>query len=198
LIKINDIRYLTLFESVTTYCDIPESEWLFFESILVRKEYKKGQLFINQGQDLKLVGFSLSGSFRQYFTLENDKEINYTFNFENQLISDYKAFICGHVAELSIIAMEPSILLTLTVEQCHSLFDRHKCWDRFGRKMAERYYVEKAKLERAYHYMSALERYKYFISFARKDITERVPQYHIANFLEISPEALSRALKKNK
>lgn len=72
-----------------------------------------------------------------------------------------------------------------------SLYKRHRCWETLGRKLAEGLYIKKEMKERLLLMNTAEERYLQFLK-EFPGLEKRVPQYHIASYLGITPVSLSR------
>jgi CRP-like cAMP-binding protein len=75
----------------------------------------------------------------------------------------------------------------------HSFFDTPP-WIFFAKKMAENLYIRKEKREVSLLRDNAETRYKTLIAECPQ-VIQRVPQYHIASYLGVTPESLSRIRK---
>ncbi|MNL75244.1 hypothetical protein D3C87_2010170 [compost metagenome] len=62
------------------------------------------------------------------------------------------------------------------------------------RNSVERLYIRKEERERELLFLSALQRYEAFL-VKYPGLENRIPQYHIASYLGISPVSLSRMLR---
>ena len=78
-----------------------------------------------------------------------------------------------------------------------AFYDRSAYWQRFGRLNAERLYVKKARREAALLMDPPLARYEAFLREYGAD-AERIRGYHVASYLGITPEALSRLRKSRR
>lgn len=87
--------------------------------------------------------------------------------------------------------MEDSTLITVDYETYQELLGSHTCWQIVARKLAEMVFILKEKREAELLLNSAPERYQQFLT-DYPDLETRVPQYHIASYLGITPESLSR------
>ncbi len=193
----NKIITEELFNLLKSYSDIPEIE----VKELIRgskiKEYKKGESFVESGEPANLVGFVHRGLFRA-FALSAEGQM-YIRNFCSQgyFVGSYASAIRGSAADMTIEAIENSLVLTLEYSFLSSFFKRSAQWQEFGRKIAENHYMERELKEYRLLANSALERYEFFIN-ENPHLEGRVSQADIASYIGVAPESLSRALKKSK
>jgi hypothetical protein len=72
---------------------------------------------------------------------------------------------------------------------------QHLAWATLGRAVAQLLYVRKEQRELSFLLQSAAERYQVLLAEFPADL-DAVPQYQIASYLGITPEALSRLKKQ--
>ncbi len=98
-------------------------------------------------------------------------------------------------SEIWIEAVEPCEVLVWERSDVVPLFEEHHQWLLFAKKMAERLFYRKEQKEIELLKCSAEERYRHFITDF-PGLSQRVPQYHVASYLGITPESLSRIRSK--
>ena len=86
-------------------------------------------------------------------------------------------------------------IYTASFEKIEALYNKYHDLERLGRKVAEFYFLEKEEKELEMGLLDADKRYLLFLK-QFKGIDQKIPQYHIASFLGISPVQLSR-IRKN-
>jgi len=170
---------------------IPEEELEYFRKQLVWKPVDKGSFLLRSGDPCELIYYCDRGLFRMFYENEDGSEHIKNFITEGQFFTDYRSFLTATPAFLSIQALEDSRCAFFTKAAVDRLYERHVCWERFGRRLAEELFIAKSKKERELIELSAEERYRLFLQ-QYPDLERRVPQYQIAAHLGINPVTLSR------
>ena len=180
---------------LTNLIGLSENEWNAFQQQLVKKEYKSKEIVIEAGKTAQNIYFIEYGLMRTYH-LEDGKEINTYFACDNQIISTYSSFISQTPSFEILEAIEESIVYALSYETLNALYETSSKFEKLGRILAEKNYL--CVLDRTYAMQtkSAKEKYLAFIKTNDKKIVQRIPQLHIASFLGIAPESLSRVRKE--
>jgi CRP-like cAMP-binding protein len=170
---------------------IPRSE---LRKLLNRKTtviVRTGEHFLMAGDIPRHIGFVLSGLLRFYYTDANGTEITKHFCIEHTLATSYWSFLHQEESAFSIQALEDSRILAIDYDTYHYLLNGHVCWRSVARKLAEMLFVLKGKKEAELLLYDATERYLRFVQ-ENPDLEKRLNQYHIASYLNIAPESLSR------
>ncbi|MBY0472205.1 Crp/Fnr family transcriptional regulator [bacterium] len=176
---------------------IPDEEWAYFTSCIKLKNLEKNQTYFEPGDNFQEIGFVAQGLLYTYFLNEAGEETVKNFSWEGRLASSYGSILEKKPTHLGARALEPSILLTLSYEQLLKLYERHRCWERLGRKHAEQLYVDRERREVELLLLDTHSRYEEFCKHY-SPIVERIPQYMIASYLGVTPVALSRNISKTR
>ncbi len=177
------------------YASIPDDELAYFQEQLVWRSVPKGQFLLHSGDACEVVYYCDHGLFRMFYENEDGSEHIKSFPMEGQLFTDYRAFLTATPAFLSIQALEDSRCASFKKAAVERLYERHVCWQTFGRKLAEQLFIAKSVKERELARLSAEERYRLFLQ-QYPGLEQRIPQYQIAAFLAINPVSLSRIRSK--
>ncbi len=169
----------------------PDEAFDTFFQLFRTKSVMAGDYFIRAGEKSTELAFVNAGLLRFFYQTKDGKEFNKSFITENQFASAYSAFLTGMPARFSIQALEESQLLICDLEQVIDLFDQHRCWERLGRILAEQLYIKKETREAEFLLDDAETRYHFFQK-NYSGLEERIPQYHVASYLGITPVMLSR------
>lgn len=153
-------------------------------------DVKKGEHLLTEGQLCRNIALLIKGAF--YSSYQKDgKDIIEDFCLEGCFLADYPAFIHQTPARKNFIALENAQLLVLSKVDLDALYLSNPQYERAGRLIAEYLFTNwEAKL-RDNIFLSPAERYDKLIR-SRPDIVQRVPQYLIASFLNITPQYLSQ------
>lgn len=167
-----------------------------FSSKAKKREFQKGELFIREGMVCKQLLFIHRGLFRYYLLHEgNDLTKDFAVDTLNPFCTAYTSFIFQKPAEIWIKAEELSEVLVWDSSDVLPLFEEHFKWLLFAKRMGEWLYSRKEQKEIELLKYSAEERYQHFLTDF-PGLLQRVPQYHIATYLGITPESLSRIRSK--
>jgi CRP-like cAMP-binding protein len=191
------IKHALLFKTLNQVAEIPPEQWLELCEMLEERTLKKGQFFLKEGDQANNVGFIISGYCRQFYVDSEGSEFNHGFNFENELMAGYPSLLERSPCRYTIEAMEDCELLVMPYEDFDEFYSRHPCWERLGRKVAERNYLLKMRRESAFLILDATQRYLDVLE-TQPEVIKRVPQYQLASFLGITASALNRIIKKLK
>lgn len=176
---------------------MPLSDSLFtsMASVLTVKEYRKGEFFVRTGEVCCNVGFVVKGLFRTYYELDGS-EVVAGFFYEPGFVTEYSSFLRQEPSHRTLVAMEPSRVLCMNFADLQTLYSEHGAeGERLGRLVAE--HLFHAFNDRAASLMLETPEQRY-LSFEQrsKHLLQRVPLYHIASYLNITPETLSRIRRR--
>ena len=172
---------------------LTEEDCNLFEANLELRTYSKKDYFLKEGQICHLLGFVNKGCFRIFY-LSEGREINTQFIFENEFVVDYDSFLKQKTSRYYIQAMEDSEIVTFNYSTLESAYDTSHRWERFGRLMAEKSYQITTNRVESFLFKNGEQRYLEALEHSR--LFERIPLYHIASYLGIERESLSRLRKK--
>lgn len=174
--------------------DFSAEECDLFIPHLRKKTLEKGDYLLKEGEGVNEIGFVQSGALR-FFYLSDGKEINNHFFLENDYAVSYLDFLRGTKSRYYIQALEPCELYTFDSEALKLAYDRSKNWERFGRIIAESAYAIATNRFESFLFLSAKERYLHMQEDYPRFL-QRIPLYHLASYLGIERESLSRIRKE--
>jgi CRP-like cAMP-binding protein len=161
----------------------------------IPKKVRKRQYILNAGDVCRYITFVEKGLVRS-FTVDNDgREHVIQFATEGWWISDIGSFVSGKDALHNIEALEDSELLHLSREGMEEVLVKFPVMERFFRILMQNNIIALQRRVIAYMSLSAEEKYLKLMEVA-PDVMNRASQQHIASYLSITPETLSRVRKK--
>jgi len=187
---------------VDKYIDFSAQEWEFYKSKMNIEYYQKGQIIHNIGDICNKISFINSGLARAYMIGEDGKDYtwNIMFNDHNSTINnlfivDYYSFITQDVSMINIEVIEDCELLVLGHDDVQILHETLQKEESFSRIISEIAYVTLYTKMVERQMKTSQERFDIFMK-TTPYLLEKVPQYHIATYLGMTPQYLSQ-LKKD-
>ncbi|MFZ4548448.1 MAG: Crp/Fnr family transcriptional regulator [Bacteroidales bacterium] len=150
----------------------------------------KGEYLSQEGSVCSKIAFIYKGLFR-IFNLKDGNEINTCFCKENSITSSFGSFIKQVPATESIQAIEYSVVVTLTSGSLEKLQDEFAIWRTIRLLLTEKECFRLSERADSLSFDSALEKYKNLLRY-QPEIIQRVSIQHIASYIGVSRETLSR------
>ena len=167
----------------------PEARRLI-EETLIRKEVEKGEILLNEGQishHIVLVG---KGMLRQFY-YKNGKDVTEHFSYEGCIVICIESTLKQEPTRLMIEALEQSVVYLLPYNKLMALTEVSWEINMFYRKILEYSLIVSQVKADSWRFETARERYNQLMS-TQPEVIKRVPLLHIASYLLMTPETLSR------
>ena len=175
--------------------DVSDEDFEIICSYATIIQVKKKQLFLAAGEVCKHEAYIVKGLMREYMTDDKGHEHVVQMAFEDWWIADMMSFITGQPANYNIEALEDCELIVFDREKENEFLDRLPKFERFFRILIQNAFV--ALQKRMISTMSHSAEHRYLLLIKKFPQLElRVAQHHIASYLGITPEALSRIKRK--
>jgi CRP-like cAMP-binding protein len=166
-----------------------------FKTKLKQSNFKKGSYFISSGQISRYIAFIEKGYLRTYHLDENGNEITTEFNQPGTFCGSYYSFYAQQSSFEYIEAITDCELFLLSFNSLQNLYAHSFSMNVFGRTILEKACIERdLRLKKIMH-LTAAEKYKWFLK-NYPEVYKVAKLGHIASFLGIKPETLSRARRK--
>ncbi|ASK29813.1 Crp/Fnr family transcriptional regulator [Chryseobacterium sp. T16E-39] len=162
-----------------------------FYSLLKDTQLLKSDFFLKQGDKCKYLGFIKSGTIRCFYINDQGREINFGFYFENEFFTDYESILCDTVSNMNIQAIGNCEILLLSKEDLQGLYEKDAYWQKFGRVMTEKIYLDAKKRIDDLICYSPENRYLNLIK-REPFLVQKIAQKHIASYLGVTEQSLSR------
>jgi len=163
----------------------------FLYSISKEKTLPKGEVLIRQGQVVKNTFFVIEGCLRSYVIDRNGKEHTLQFAIKDWWISDYISIHTNELATLTVECLTESKVIEFNAKELDGIHARFPEFESYQRHNLERHVVSLHKRIINQLQLSAPERYDLFLK-QYPDIEQYTRNYHIASYLGITQQSLSR------
>ena len=156
---------------------------------------KKNEHLYRSGEIARYVYFVEKGCLRQYYINNNGEERTIYFKMEDGWCSELVSFLDNKPTELCVQALENSTLQRINQKNwVYAVTQIQSFTMGFIRAQQDTNYILKKRLAEA-TVETPEEKYLRFIK-EEPLLLQRIPLYHIAAYLAITPETLSRIRKK--
>jgi CRP/FNR family transcriptional regulator, anaerobic regulatory protein len=155
---------------------------------------RKKEFFLKPGETCREILFVEKGLLRSYYE-GAEKEITNWFMQENQLVISVNSFFTQTPADEYVQAIEDCMVWPLRYEHYQYLFAHYHSFCLIALKLTEYYYMLSEQRLRIMRQKDAEARYRYLLML-HPEIMNRAPLGHIATYLGIKQETLSRLRAK--
>lgn len=182
--------------ALNAYAPINQHTWQRFTPLCKVRELDVGEALYCAGIKPKSFAFVFRGLMRTYITDENGHEYNKNFFAEHTFPGSMSALLTDSVSRFTVDALEQTLLVEIDFKGYRTLLHEQE-----DLKLFHIYYLEKNWLlhkdarEVDIVQLDASQRYIRFLK-EYEPLAHRLPQYHIASHLGITPTQLSRIRKK--
>jgi CRP-like cAMP-binding protein len=154
----------------------------------------KGNFLLKSGQTVSNLFVIEKGIVRSFHN-SNEKEINVWFGSENVILGSVMPLFFNQPSIENIQFLEDSTLYYISNNDLNELYKKSLEMNIIGRKMAEEYCKILEERSFSLQTQSAEQRYNDLLK-NQPEVLQRVSLGHIASYLGISQETLSRIRKK--
>jgi CRP/FNR family transcriptional regulator, anaerobic regulatory protein len=158
--------------------------------ILHTTTLNKGEHWIMEGKKNYNVAFIVEGYLRKFYSKEG-KEITDFFYFENDFSVDLPSILGNTYPQANIVAMQKSTLTTFLYYDFNELCKQSHTLEHLHRVLVELTFLRFYKRSVSFILQTPMERYN-DLMVIYPNVFQKAAQYHIASYLGISPQHLSR------
>ncbi len=158
------------------------------------QRFDKGRHLARAGDPAEGLWFIRSGLVRYYFLADGVEHTGQFFD-EGMFFADVFALTTGGAGLQNIDTLAPTEALLIPRAALFAAYEADHALERFGRRLIEEAMAGVQRRNAALLQLSAEARYARLIE-SRPGVARRMPQYVIASYLGITPEALSRIRRR--
>ena len=187
-----------LFKYISERSNLSKNLKDYINSTAKVKKVNKGDILINQDQTVDKTYFVVDGCLRSYAFAKDGKEHTLQFALKDNWISDYIAIFNNEKSTQLIESISNATVIEISiVEGIETIFSNYPEIETLHRKNLERHIVSLQKRILNQLQLSSLERYNLFLK-QFPNIEKYALNYHIASYLGITQQSLSRLRSFNK
>jgi CRP-like cAMP-binding protein len=189
--KFNLIR-----KNIEKHISLHDAEFKIFTNTLVEKKMSKRELLLKAGEVCNYTAFVNAGCLRTFSSDEEGNEHVIQFSIEDYWAGDLFSYLTGNPSNYHIEATQDTTLLLIHKNDMEKVYEQVPKFERFFRILVQRSYVALQQRFSLNQTSSAQEKYEKLIQ-KFSDLELRVSQKHIASYLGITAESLSRIKRKS-
>ena len=182
------LKYFSRFRPLTN-----EESAAIIHDICIER-FKKGTILLREGQISKDVYFVLKGCVRQYLIVDGDEK-NTGFFIEEEWVLTSVNYTDNIPSTYYLSCLEDCILVVGNSKNDKRLYQDFPELEALARSIMEREIIKYKETLITYITDSPEQRYVKLLK-NRPELIQRVPQHHLASYLGIKPESLSRIRKR--
>jgi CRP-like cAMP-binding protein len=179
------------FSYLNKFVPITDEEFKkFIQPYLIERRFGKKEIVSKTGEVENYLNFIIEGLARKYYLQDND-EVNTQISHEGHLIHAQESFHSRKPSEYFVETLEPTTFISITYNDLEKLYAHDIKLERLGRLVITYTMVQKDRWQMQMIKLPPRDRFLFFVD-RHPDLLQRVPQKHLASFLNIQPETFSR------
>jgi len=184
----------SLINTIKQLIPLSAEEEIITKNLFTELNLKPGEYLLRDGQVCKHVAFINKGLVRYFINNDGDERTMF-FNKEGEFVCNYISFLPQVVSDKNIQALEPTQLYLISYEKLQRFYREVAGAEKFGRMVIEQVFLSAIQQLDSLYTDPPEVRYQQFLTHY-PDLTQRIPQYHIASYVGIKPQSLSRIRKR--
>lgn len=150
----------------------------------------KGTVFIHEGDVAKYIYYVEKGMVRQFY-FKNKRDLTEHISYEGNVVICLESYLRLEPTRLMAETLEPSIIWRISKDDFYVLTEQMREVELFYRKIFEYSLLVSQQKADDMRFETAHNRYRLLME-RHPEIIKRAPLVHIASFLQMTPETLSR------
>lgn len=175
---------------IDQYIDLPFPDWEIIKKKFQHQIFQKNEMILEEGKVCRYFYFFEQGIIRFYCTIDG-ADITKSFAIAPYCFTSKVSFRNQSPANEGIQALDETIVWKINYQQYKEL-EKINAWNVFMRKLLNEIqeYTEKRMLESKIH--TAEINYENLLQQYPADLIQKLPLKHLASFLGVAPQSLSR------
>lgn len=160
------------------------------ESILVPMKFAKGEMILAEGEICQCIYYLDKGLIRQFY-FKNDKEVTEHLGADHTIFMCIESLFKEEPSHLQVEALEASVIYALPKEELEKVALHNVNIQMMYRKILEESLIISQIHADLVRFETAQNRYKRMCKLYPQ-VVFRAPLTYVANYLQMTPETLSR------
>lgn len=177
-------------ELARKYSTMTYDELDVLESLLVPIKYGKGEKILQEGEVCRNISYIEKGLVRQFY-FKNGKEVTEHLGVDHSIFMCIESLFKEEPSRLQVEALEPVLVYALPKAKLEAAAMRNVNIQMLYRKILEESLIQSQIHADLVRFESAPNRYKRLCDLSPQ-VVLRAPLTYIANYLQMTPETLSR------
>ena len=177
-------------ELARKYSTMTYDELDVLESLLVPIKYGKGEKILQEGEVCRNISYIEKGLVRQFY-FKNGKEVTEHLGVDHSIFMCIESLFKEEPSRLQVEALEPTLVYALPKAKLEAAAMRNVNIQMLYRKILEESLIQSQIHADLVRFESAPNRYKRLCDL-NPQVVLRAPLTYIANYLQMTPETLSR------
>ena len=177
-------------ELARKYSTMTHDELDVLEDLLVPVKYGKGERILSEGEVCTGISYIEKGLVRQYY-IKNGKEVTEHLGVDHSIFMCIESLFKEEPSHLQVEALEPTLVYILPKAKLKAAAMRNVNIQMLYRKILEESLIQSQVHADLMRFETAPNKYKRLCEM-NPQVVLRAPLTYIANYLQMTPETLSR------
>lgn len=182
-------------EIIDNITPFTEEEYKLIEPYFKMITLKKNEILLDEGQICNTFFIVESGLLRNYYN-NNGLDVNFSFTMENHFTTNFEAYVNREPSKIIIQAMEKSTVWEVNTRAYPKVPGSSSAFSTFIRRLALRTLMVNEEHHNMMRMHAPADRYQYIVD-KKPELIQKIPLGHLASYLGITRETLSR-IRNNK
>lgn len=183
-----------IIQYISKYVSLTEEEKSSILKEVQYKSYKKGNHLLKQGQISRECFFNIQGLIRQYEIINGEERSTYFYS-EGEALVAFDSASKNAPCDFNWICEEDTTLVIGRLDGIEEAYSKNPKLEKMSGIFMSQEFGKYQNLSASFITLTPEQRYLQLLE-KRPDLINRVPQYHLATYLGIKPETLSRIRKR--
>jgi len=183
-----------LIEYISQFISLDDEEAKVLAEHNPVRTFKKGTNLLREGEIADKCWFVLKGCVRQYHIIDGSEKTTF-FYTENQSIAPTSSYEKQIPSDYYLSCVEDTIASVADLGTIPEMFKKYPKFESLTLIFMEQDNSQTKDSFATFKTSSPEDRYLHLLE-TRPDLLNRVPQHHIASYIGVTPESLSRIRKR--